>query len=225
MSNESTNLVDETEKKQLDTVLDIEPYEVISGVQTILRERMEPVQDSDFDTEDLHDLVDRMNMTLHAEGGIGLSANQVGAYARLFIRRDHRNYYVYINPEIVEVIGEDTQRNNEGCLSSKGLWVQVTRPNHIRVRARRLDGALFEEELIGLDAAVFLHELDHLNGVRYIDRVPTLRRKQLREKAFKDGVKDVGPLIGESLKLHPKPLKDYDIAGENSNVIQPTGIV
>lgn len=216
------------EEKNINSGVDanpeIRPFEVIVGVNEVLRESMPRVEDGSFD-DDLVQLIEGMNLTLHANGGIGLAANQVGAYARVIVTKDQERYYNYVNPEIVS-ISEDTQKNKEGCLSSAGVYELVERPMTVTVRAQNVKGEFFEETLSGLDAAVILHEIDHLNGIRFCDRLSTFRRKRLREKAFKDGITGVGPVLGESLTLYPEPVTGYDVVNmENTDAPQSESVV
>jgi peptide deformylase len=135
---------------------------------------------------------------MYAEGGVGLAAPQVGWSVRLFVinltaEPDPAKERVYINPEIVRADGEVTEE--EGCLSIPGVRGKVARKERVLVRASDLEGAPFEEEAIDLHARVVQHELDHLDGILFVQRLgaaeKTLVRKALKklEEDYKKGKK------------------------------------
>jgi len=108
--------------------------------------------------------------------GIGLAANQVGWNQRVFAvytnlneKGADREIRIYVNPEILESQGDET--DTEGCLSFPGIQGKVARLGHIKVSAYDIDGNRFEEEYDGLQARCFQHELDHLNGINFIDHL------------------------------------------------------
>lgn len=136
------------------------------------------------------DLIAAMAETMYAARGIGLASTQVGVMERLFVadveqcsddeegerrRGNDRLLRVFINPEIIAESEED-EPFNEGCLSIPGVEGDVYRPVRLRVAARDENFEPFEEDLDGLLARVFQHELDHLNGVLFVDKLPMLKR-------------------------------------------------
>ena len=131
------------------------------------------------DPDEVRDIVREMFETMHAEEGIGLAAVQVGRPLRVFITKveDDRER-VYINPEIIETsIEEDTAE--EGCLSIPGKRADVTRPARVSVQATSLKGRIFRLNAQGLLARAIQHELDHLNGRLFIDRLDEGKRDEL----------------------------------------------
>ncbi|OQA05150.1 MAG: Peptide deformylase [bacterium ADurb.Bin374] len=142
-----------------------------------LRELSEPVQAID---DDLRTLVKDMFETMYKNNGVGLAAPQVGINRRFFVIDTGDDPMVFINPEIVSQSGKETCE--EGCLSLPGLRENVTRAKKIVGRATDLDGKLFEIEAEGLMARAFQHELDHLDGVVFIDRISKARRLQIRQE-------------------------------------------
>jgi peptide deformylase len=146
----------------------------------VLRERAREVTPEELRSPAMQRLIDDMIETMRAAGGAGLAANQVGELLRIFVVEvaDNPRYpykppvplTVAVNP-VIEPLDDETAAINEGCLSVPGLRGEVDR--HMRVRVRRLDrhGAVFEEERAGLTAGTFQHELDHLDGVLFLDRV------------------------------------------------------
>ena len=120
----------------------------------------------------LFELLDDMKDTLYKSGGVGLAAPQVGVLRRVVVMdvsEDRSDYIELINPEIYEEDGSQT--GNEGCLSLPGLCGVVTRPMVVKVKAQNRDGkwCLYKGE--GLKARCFCHEIDHLEGVLYKDRL------------------------------------------------------
>lgn len=135
----------------------------------ILRKTSRPV--TDFNDR-LFDLLDDMKDTLYKSGGVGLAAPQVGVLRRVVVMdvsEDRSDYIELINPEITSV--EGTQTGTEGCLSLPGLYGTVTRPMIVKVKAQNREGkwCLYKGE--GLKARCFCHELDHLDGVLYKDKL------------------------------------------------------
>ena len=119
----------------------------------------------------LHELLDDMLETLTDANGAGLAAPQVGVLRRVCIVMDDDTdeYLELINPEIIATSGEQT--GLEGCLSVPGKWGIVTRPNVVHVRAQDRDGEWFEAEGEGLTARAFCHEIEHLDGHLYVERI------------------------------------------------------
>jgi len=123
--------------------------------------------------------------TLHAAPGIGLSAPQVNAGVRLIvvdlsIGENPDELIVMVNPEITSQVG--TCVREEGCLSVPEVFEKVSRPQKITVRGLDLDGREKVMEAEDLLARVFCHEIDHLNGKLFIDRLSPLKRSLIRKK-------------------------------------------
>ena len=157
----------------------------------VLREISTPVAAVD---DEISALIADMFETMYAAPGIGLAAVQVGEPKRLLIIDLHepeeedgepvKDPRVFINPEIIEA--SDTQvPYTEGCLSIPDQYAEVMRPD--RVRARWLDGEgqPHEEQLTGLLAVCLQHEVDHLNGVLFIDHLSRLKREMVLKKLEK----------------------------------------
>jgi peptide deformylase len=115
------------------------------------------------------DLVNRMQILMHREGGIGLAANQCGERIRMFIMLIDGDFWACFNPEILES-STDLTDFNEGCLSFPGESCIIKRPNTIDVRYYNASGIEIREKLTGLASRCFQHELDHLNGITMQDR-------------------------------------------------------
>ncbi len=120
-------------------------------------------------------IIETMKKTLCEEGGVGLAAPQIGVLERIIVIDLGQQVDVFLNPEIIER-SEETIQSKEGCLSLKGVWLDVTRSKKIRVKALTREGEEIEVEAEGLLAVVFQHEIDHLNGKLFIDRVSFLTK-------------------------------------------------
>jgi peptide deformylase len=143
----------------------------------VLTSPTEPVSEVD---DDLRRLVADMIDTMQAESGVGLAANQVADRRRLFVLdlsggEDPAQLRVYLNPEILETDGR--QRGEEGCLSFPGLYEVVPRAERIRFRAQTLEGEEVEEAADGFFARAVQHEIDHLDGIVFLQRMSPLKRQ------------------------------------------------
>ena len=144
--------------------------------------------------DDTRTLVADMIETMYAASGIGLAAIQVGVDSRVLVidlqaeedadGKPIRAPKAYINPEILSV-SDEISTYNEGCLSIPEQYAEVKRPATCRVRWLDETGASHEEELSGLLSTCMQHEIDHLNGVLFIDHVSKLKRDMLLKKLAK----------------------------------------
>ena len=153
---------------------------IVTVGDPVLRERAREVTPAELASPEGQRLIDDLVETMRAAGGAGLAANQVGSLLRIAVAEvDHNPRYPYkppipltvmVNP-VIEPLDAETEAINEGCLSVPDLRGEVDR--HVRVRVRRLDrdGAEHDEVRLGLTAGTFQHELDHLDGVLFLDRV------------------------------------------------------
>ena len=119
--------------------------------------------------EKLHILLDDMYETMQSRDGVGLAAPQVGILKRAVVIDVGDGKIELINPEIVEECGEQT--GSEGCLSVPGVFGEVTRPNVVTVKAQDRDGKWFKITGKELLARAFCHEIEHLDGKLFLDRV------------------------------------------------------
>jgi len=131
----------------------------------VLRKKCEEVKS--FNKE-LWALLDDMKETLHAENGAGLAAPQINVAKRVVVIEVEEGYFEFVNPVIVSQKGE--QRGAEGCLSVKGKQGTVTRPYKVRVEYRDRTGRKHKLTAEGFFARAVCHELDHLDGVLYVDK-------------------------------------------------------
>ena len=153
----------------------------------VLRQKTRPVGPGDADK--VRALVPQMLATMYAAPGIGLAAPQVGHALRLAVvdlQPDEKPAPIcLINPEVVAVSDEVAVRE-EGCLSLPGQYADVSRPARVKVRYRDLDGAAREIEGEGLLAACLQHEIDHLDGILFVDHLSALKRNMIMRKLAKE---------------------------------------
>jgi peptide deformylase len=153
----------------------------------VLRERAAEV---DVVDDAVRTLVRNMAETMRAAPGIGLAAPQVGVQRRVLVYQlgEEEPLHALINPEIVEHEGEEI--DEEGCLSIPGIAYPVARALRVRVRALDADGVAVDYEAEDLEARVIQHELDHLDGILFVDRLERSLRGAalalLRERALSD---------------------------------------
>jgi peptide deformylase len=161
-------------------------YPIVLYGEPVLEGQAEAV--AEFDTPELHQLLDDMFESMYAAKGVGLAAPQIGIPKRiavidLSVGEDPAQKIILINPEVLKK--EGAQTGEEGCLSLPGFREQVTRPNKVVVRAQDVKGETFETTGDDLLARAFAHEIDHLNGRLYINHVSALKRDLIRRKVRK----------------------------------------
>lgn len=151
-----------------------------------LRAKAKPVAPND---PRIPALAEQMLATMYKAPGIGLAAPQVGELLRLVVvdirPGDKPEPLVMVNPEIIAA-SRDLATREEGCLSLPDQFAEVTRPAVVKVRWTDLGGARQEREADGLLSACFQHELDHLDGVLFVDHLSALKRNMLLRKLAKD---------------------------------------
>jgi peptide deformylase len=163
--------------------------EVKTFPDKVLRIKAEPVVDIN---EETIKLLNNMVQTMHHQKGVGLAAPQVGVSKRIIVidtsaGEDEGMILRVINPEIIEASGE--QIGEEGCLSVPGEYEPVRRAEKIKVKALSEEGKPYTMEAEGFLARVFQHEIDHLNGVLFIDRLPSFKKETVK-KSIKRRIAD-----------------------------------
>lgn len=163
-------------------------------------------------------ILEKMLATLYRADGVGLAAPQVNVGQRMFVmdigelRADGKRDYAvkkpkfFINPKILRA-SEETVSHQEGCLSLPGLWGDVVRPAEVTVAYMDRDGQLVEEAVTGLEAVCVQHEIDHLDGILFTQRMSKLRR-------------DIA--MGKWAKLRKEIVRsgaDFDVLAQESGVI------
>jgi peptide deformylase len=155
--------------------------EIVEIGHPVLRERARDLSREELGSAEVQRLIDDMIETMRAANGAGLAANQVGETVRVAVvevREGNRRYpykppiplTVIVNP-VIEPLDDDVEQINEGCLSVPNLRGDVPRHMSIRLRYTDRDGEEHEEVRRGLTAGTFQHELDHLDGTLFLDRV------------------------------------------------------
>ena len=129
-------------------------------------------------------LVKRLKFTMKLYGGIGLSANQCGVYERVFVIGSDEYTMTCINPKVLEV-SADLKKDSEGCLSFPGLYVKIERPSWVKVEHTDENGETKQTKLEGLTARCFVHELDHMNGVKFVSHAGPVALQMAKKKQSK----------------------------------------
>ena len=144
-----------------------------------------PAEVTDF--TEIPALASKMFEIMEQARGVGLSANQIGVDAAIFVmrwptmEREYGGEYVVVNPKILEY-SEATSVYEEGCLSYPGLYISLARPDSVKVQFQDKTGGMETVELSGWPARIFQHEYDHIEGKLFIDYLKPLRRKMLQGK-------------------------------------------
>jgi len=151
----------------------------------ILRLKAKLIEEID---DNIKQLAQDMIVTMRESEGIGLAAPQVAQSLALFVIdlsliEEHGKPMAVINPQITNIEGESLF--DEGCLCIPEVREEVKRPEKIHVNYMDIDGNYHDEELDGLKARVFQHEIDHLNGMLFVDRLGTMKRKLLHKQLKK----------------------------------------
>jgi peptide deformylase len=158
-----------------------------------LRLVSEPVKEI---TSEIRQLADDMLETMYDAPGVGLAAIQIGVPVRMVTMdvsksEDERQPLVLINPEIVWA-SEEKRVYEEGCLSIPEYYEEVERPDRVRFRYMDLQGETIEQDADGLLATCVQHEIDHLNGVLFIDYLSKLKRDRVMTKFKKAAKREAG---------------------------------
>jgi peptide deformylase len=160
-------------------------HPIVKYGDPVLEAPGKPVDNFD---EELQMLVADMFESMYAASGVGLAAPQIGISLRLAVidvtnGKNPEAKIVCANPEIIHAEGE--QREEEGCLSLPGIRGYVARPQYVTIRAQDAAGAEFQMRGEQLLARAFCHEIDHLNGVLFINHLSMLKRDMIRRKIRK----------------------------------------
>jgi peptide deformylase len=145
--------------------------EILTGEKNpILRQKSIPVAHL---TKEIHDLISQMKIIMEKNNGVGLAAPQIGHNLRIIICELDDKFYAFVNPEIIKI----SQKNvvmEEGCLSLPDTYGEVLRPDKIILRALNPDGKKIKLKAFGLLARVIQHEIDHLDGILFIDKAKNI---------------------------------------------------
>ncbi|MEH6625465.1 MAG: peptide deformylase [Motiliproteus sp.] len=142
--------------------------------------------------DNIRTLIDDMLETMYDAPGIGLAATQVDVHKRVVVidlSEEKNEPLVLINPEY-EILDDEKEESQEGCLSVPGFYETVERANHIRLKALDRNGEPYELEATDLLAVCIQHEIDHLDGKLFVDYISTLKRSRIRTKLEKQHRQD-----------------------------------
>ena len=129
-------------------------------------------------------LVKRLKITMTKYSGLGLAANQCGIFERVFVIGTDQFQIACINPKVI-AHSSNLAKENEGCLSFPGLFCKIDRPKSVEVEFTTQNGETKQMTLEGLTARCFLHELDHLNGIKFTNRIGPVSLQMARKKQTK----------------------------------------
>ena len=171
--------------------VETEPLPILIAPHPVLKRRTLAVRPEQF--EAVRALAPRMFDVMYRAPGIGLAAPQVGSTLRFAVvdlmPDDKRAPIVLVNPEIVAASEEQATRE-EGCLSLPGMYADVSRPARVTVRYQDENGVRRELQADGLLAACLQHEIDHLDGVLFVDHLSVLKRNMIMRRLAKEQRKD-----------------------------------
>lgn len=144
----------------------------------LLSTNLEPF---DFNEHDAKQIADELIEVMMAHNGLGLSANQIGLSHRVFVMRGDPNHFVCFNPRIVDM-AEEIIVLEEGCLTYPDLYVKIKRPIGVRVRYQDVNGEIQTRKFVGITARCFQHEMDHLNGIHYLERASKFHLEEAKKR-------------------------------------------
>ena len=150
---------------------------IITHPAESLRKRSADVNPEIIGTPEFQDFCDVLIATMFEEDGIGLAAPQVGQNDRVIAVNQKSGSDVFINPEIIKS-SEAKDEGEEGCLSVPGVWGVVERSKKVTVRALNRHNRIVEMDLKGFEAVIFQHEIDHLDGILFIDKASEITKGQ-----------------------------------------------
>ena len=182
-------------------------YQLVEEASKVLRTPQE-LFDFEKDGDKEQEIADKMSEAMVKFGGIGLSANQVGLNARMFVMRtEDKGIVPFFNPELTKV-SQDTDLMKEGCLSFPDIYLMIKRSTTIELKYQDVKG---EEQVImldGLAARCVQHEIDHLNGVLFLQRASRLKLERALKARPKEQAKRIAYERRMAIARHLKKLED-----------------
>tara|TARA_B100000963_G_scaffold42392_1_gene31529 strand:- start:285 stop:914 length:630 start_codon:yes stop_codon:yes gene_type:complete len=199
-------------------------YELVEEASQVLR-NPPPIFDFDNPPEDPKEIASKMAETMDKFGGLGLSANQCGLPYRMFVMRTMREgdeeatVESYFNPELVRV-SQETDMMKEGCLSFPDIYLMIRRSKTIELKYQDADGETHQIMLEGLGARCVQHEMDHLNGIIFLQRASRLKIERALKARKKERKKRLDYEQRVALAKHFQSLQtknaESDVEGEVS---------
>ena len=162
----------------------LEPLPLYDDKHPMLSKEIPEYPTQSLPNQAMDTLVKRLRMTMKKFGGIGLSANQCGVFERVFIIGTDDFEMVCINAKVTKV-SENMVKDNEGCLSFPGLYIKIPRNETIDVEYTTEKGEVKKQTLTGVTARCFLHEYDHMFGVKFTDHVGPVTLRMAKQKQQK----------------------------------------
>ena len=160
---------------------------IIKFPNPILRQKSKEVKDI---TQDVKELIEDMVETMKESQGVGLAAPQVGVLKRIIIVKTQEGPQAFVNPKIIKK-SKEKETEEEGCLSLLGIRLDIKRAKEVEVEALDKEGREIKIKVQDLTARIIQHEIDHLDGILFIDRIPFWRRWKIRRKLSKERLKTI----------------------------------
>ena len=135
-------------------------------------------------TPEIKKLAEEMIEILEKSNGVGLAAPQIGELKRVIVVQTERKPEVFINPQVVKK-SRETVTTEEGCLSFPGIWLKIKRAKEVEVQALDKEGKEVQIKAEGIPARILQHEIDHLNGVLFIDKINFFQKLKLQKQLAK----------------------------------------
>ena len=152
--------------------------DIVKYPDPVLRKKCEEVKEI---TEEIKNLSWDIVETLEKNEGVGLAAPQVSELKRIIVVRTEKGPQVFINPKIIKK-SRETIIDEEGCLSFPGLWLRIKRAKRVEIEALNENGEKISLKAEGLPARVLQHEIDHLDGILFIDRLSFWQKLKIKIK-------------------------------------------
>jgi len=145
---------------------------IIKYPESVLRKKCEEIEKI---TEEIKELIGDMKRIMIENKGIGLAAPQIGESKRIIVIMTEKGPEAFVNPKIIDK-SQETEIMEEGCLSFPGLFFKIKRAKDIKIKATNINGNTVEISADGMLARIFQHEIDHLDGILFVDRLPFWQR-------------------------------------------------
>jgi len=196
-------------------------YELVEEASKVLREPPDPF-DFEKDGEKAKEIADGLADAMEKFGGIGLSANQVGLNAKLFVMRtEDKGIVPFFNPEITK-LSKEQDLMKEGCLSFPDLYLMIKRPVACELKYQDVEGTEQTLMLEGLAARCVQHELDHLNGILFVQRASRLKLERAIKVRPKERRKRIEYEQRRAIAEHFKRLSEEKSESSDTSGVQPS---
>jgi peptide deformylase len=157
----------------------IKLMEILTGEKNpILRQKSQPVEHL---TKEMRDLIIQMKKNMEDSKGVGLAAPQINVSLRVIVCEVDNKFYAFINPVIIKS-SQETSSIEEGCLSLPNIYGKVERPEKIILKATNSEGKKIKLKAFGLLARVIQHEIDHLDGILFIDKAKNIIKDTIQKR-------------------------------------------